>query len=513
MTYTPPSGIKVSAQPHLNLRAEPAVGAGNIIGRLPDGSTWPVVGIARENFDAQSDVLWAQIEFSHPAAATTTDVTPRKVYGFCHSDYVDPYIDPLPDTQQVLPSVGLNLRSSPVFDMAVNNKILTMPGGSIVGVLGGVWENLDPTIGKWWFFVEFEGQRGYAYARFLGNPAGATTAHKALQAGAPMGDNGEIFFTSQVAAKIAESGASWVRINFRLGPRFKDWTETTTFGFSALSRYDIIIDNALSNNLKVLGLLSNEAWNTSNLPGDWQANNAEVAGGNGDNTFIQNFDTQAARVLILHFAGKIEHWQVWNEPNASLTFMYPSNFAWLLRRVYVAARDSGVPNLTIVCGGLHSTHGPDAPALTPANTGADYLRATYTQGRLNADWETIKSTYGSYPLDVIGQHLYIDQWGRARASRIERAVSLVHDAYVAEEGGSTTKTTHVTEMGWSTNRVSESVQAGNLKTAYAKLKRLAYTPRTYWFFLRDEPAANLFHGLLRGDDTQKPSWDAYRGVN
>ena len=511
MTYTPPSRITVRAQPYLNLRQDPVVKPGNIVARLADGSTWPVVGVAREDFDAQSDVLWTQIEFSDPAAAPA-GVTGPRVYGFCHCDFVDPEFAPLPAFQQVLPDEGLNLRSSPVFEQTVNNKILTMRGGSIVRVLGGAWENFDPAIGKWWFFVEYEGQRGYAYARYLADPSSVTLTTKGLQAGAPMGDNGEIFFTDPVAAKIAESGAVWVRINFRLGPRFRDWTETTTLGFSALSRYDVIIDSAIRNGLRVLGLLSNETWNTANLLDDWQANNAEVSGGNGDNTYIQNFETNAARVLIPHFAGKIDHWQVWNEPNASLTSIYPSNFAWLLRRVYVAARESGVPNLTIVSGGLLSTHSQTSTALTSANTGADYLRDTYNQGKLNASWETIKSTYGSYPLDVIGQHLYIDQWGRAKANRIEKAMSLVHDAYVAGEGGSSAKTTHVTEMGWATSMVSERTQADNLSTAYTRLGQLAYTPRTYWFFLQDIPAANLFHGLLRSDGSEKRSWAAYRGV-
>ena len=328
-----------------------------------------------------------------------------------------------------------------------------------------------------------------------------------------MGDQGQIYFTDAVAAKIAESGAGWVRINFRLGPYFQNWTEATTFGFSALSRYDTIIDSARRFNLQVLGLLSNESWNTANLPGDWQANNAEVAGGNGDNTYIQQFETGAARVLIPHFAGRIDNWQVWNEPNASVTYIYPSNFAWLLRRVYVAAQESGVPGLTIVSGGLLSTHSQTSTTLTSANTGADYLRATYQQGKLLAGWEDIKSLYGSYPLDAIGQQLYIDQWGRTKAIRIELAVDFVHDAYVAEEGGSSDKPIHVTEMGWTTAMVNESLQASNLKTAYTKLRGLSYTPRSYWFFLQDIPVANLFHGLLRSDGSEKPSWGAYRDVN
>ncbi len=168
MTYTPPAQIKIAAQPYLNLRREPAVRSGNVVAQLADGSTWPVVGIARQNFDAQTNVLWAQIKFTHAA-------TGQKATGFCHSDFFSPKPDPLPATQQVLPSDGLNLRSSPVFDRAVNNKVVTMRGGSIVRVLGGAWENFDPKIGKWWFFVEYEGRRGYAYSRFLGEPSGAVT--------------------------------------------------------------------------------------------------------------------------------------------------------------------------------------------------------------------------------------------------------------------------------------------------------------------------------------------------
>ncbi len=85
-------------------------------------------------------------------------------------------------------------------------------------------------------------------------------------------------------------------------------------------------------------------------------------------------------------------------------------------------------------------------------------------------------------------------------------------AYVAGEGGTTTKLTHVTEMGWRTDFVSERVQADNLTTAYTKLNQLAYTPRTFWFFLQDIPAASLYHGLLRSDGTEKRSWTAYRAL-
>ncbi|HLF26527.1 MAG TPA: SH3 domain-containing protein [Anaerolineae bacterium] len=166
MTYTPPSQIRVTAQPHLNLRREPAIKTGNVVAQLADGSTWPVIGVARENFEAQSNVLWVQIEATNAA-------TRQKVTGFCRSDFITPRPDPLPASQQVLPAEGLNLRSSPAFSPAINNKIVTMRGGSIIRVLGGAWENLDPRSGKWWFLVDYAGERGYAYARYLGDPTGA----------------------------------------------------------------------------------------------------------------------------------------------------------------------------------------------------------------------------------------------------------------------------------------------------------------------------------------------------
>jgi hypothetical protein len=332
--------------------------------------------------------------------------------------------------------------------------------------------------------------------------------NQGLQYGAVIDDTGNILFTDEAAAKIAASGAGWIRINFRLGNGyFLDWTDTTQHGYSALSRFDTIVTTARNHNLKILGELSNEAWN--GWQSLWQVNNAEVAGGNGDNTYLQQFSRQAAVVLAQHFAAQITDWEIWNEPNQPATYIYPSNFAQLLAHVYTDTRAAGITTVRFVSGGITSIQDNNG-RITAASSGANYLSQTYTQGKALALWNTIKLNTGSYPLDSIGQHIYIDGFAKTSATKIRSALKFMHDAYVQGEGGTTTKKTVVTEFGWSTRNVLEKTQASNLQTAYTEYKQTAYVQNAYWFFLRDEQGPGLYFGLLRPDSSQKPSWNAYQ---
>jgi hypothetical protein len=347
----------------------------------------------------------------------------------------------------------------------------------------------------------------------LGQPRSVAAAppvrqgNQGLQYGAVIDNVGHILLQDEALRLMAQAGAGWVKINFRLGG-FKNWTETTTFGYSALSLYDQIIANALNRKLKVLGELSNEAWN--GLDTHWQGNNAEtVVGGNGDNQYIRDFSQYAAVVLAKHYAGQIDVWEVWNEPSQSATYMYPSNFAQLLAQVYTKTKVAGVTNVRFVSGGITALQ-DSSGNITADSVGASYLRQVYSQGKVLAGWETIRSQYGSYPLDTVGQHIYLDGFGRTSSANIGTALQLLRNAYVASEGGSTTKKTVITEFGWATNNVSEQVQASNLQTAYTTYKQTAYVERAYWFFTRDEPTPRLYFGLLRANSSQKPAWKSYQ---
>ena len=90
--------------------------------------------------------------------------------------------------------------------------------------------------------------------------------------------------------------------------------DPSVVGRIALQAHDQVLAVARANNLQELGLLSNETWHGDQV--EWQANNAETRGGNGDNAYIQAFSQNAAGVLPCYYAGRISAWEVWKEPNS-----------------------------------------------------------------------------------------------------------------------------------------------------------------------------------------------------
>ena len=383
-------------------------------------------------------------------------------------------------------------------------------------------------------------------------PAFAAQSDQGLQGGWAIDDAGNWDFVHGVRRQLPimrDAGAGWARINFRLGGCFSNWTSLGCNGRTALNTYDAVVDAALANNLRVIGLISNESWHGGQDA--WTANNTEVAGGNGDNGYVRAFAGGAAGVLSAHFAGRVGQWEVWNEPNAwtSLdrrgnptggTYLWPSNFAWLLARSYAAIKTAR-PDATVVSGGVlgHDLGGLSTvryvdgmprrvtlrgeragarPTVRIANSelstsscregvtsGAAYLCDTYLMGLSRAGWRS-----GAYPLDAVGQHVYVDQGGTTTVQKLLTYFQDVRNAYAQFEGAGTGKPIQVTEIGWTTSFVSPSVQAQNVATSYEAVRGASYVTRAYWFAVQDVPEADLYYGLVTGDGGAKPAFGAYR---
>jgi hypothetical protein len=356
-------------------------------------------------------------------------------------------------------------------------------------------------------------------------PALAQDEHQGLQAGWAVDDKGNVNFTSSFSLQnrfMHEAEASWIRLNFRLGACFQDWISAGCNGRTALQTYDEVVDIALLNGFQVLGLVGHEAWHGSQQ--DWNARNAEHAGGDGDNPYLRRFGDDAATVLSTHFKDKIRYWEVWNEPNAWTerdeagrpmggSFIYPSGFAWALTRGYEAIKLAR-PDAVIISGGLFGHDLGDAailfsrdPCPTAMPSGADYLCATYEMGLTHAGWQP-----GEYPFDHVGQHLYIDGGSATSEEKLRMYLEEIRDAYLLYEGAESRKTTHITEFGWSTKDLSQQLQAENLMMAFDTFRQVGYVARAYWFHAQDVPEAGLFFGLTEASGKKKRAFDVYQDV-
>ncbi len=327
-----------------------------------------------------------------------------------------------------------------------------------------------------------------------------------IQGGWAIDDNGNYNFPHGVYQQLdlmKQLGATTLRLNFRLGGYYTDWTTPGANGVTALSLYDKIVQKATSFGFNILGLASCETVPASQA--EWVDHNAEVLAGNGDNLFIQAY-ASAVALLADHYKDVINRWEIWNEPNVWTqsstpgvytggSYMYPSNFAWLLTRTYNQVRQAGL-SVRLVLGGITSFDW---------DSGAQYLRSTYQQGITYAGWQS-----GGYPFDAIGQHIYIDQGGSTTASHLSNVLSQVRTAYV--QFASASLSTEITEIGWQTSSVLPSVQAANLKLCYDTCAGLSYVRSFYWFSVQDVPESQLLFGLYAGDGSPKTVLSTYQGL-
>jgi len=329
------------------------------------------------------------------------------------------------------------------------------------------------------------------------------------QAGWAIDDSGNVLITDAVADRMAQSGAGWVRLHFRRGPYNGDES-----GFYA--KYDEIVNRLRARGLQIVGLVTYESW--PGTQSDWCANNWENTGGDGYNAFIDQFGYFFGRVAS-HWQGKIKYWEIWNEPNCysdnpspgvyvGCYFIYPSNFAALLTHCHSQVHFYNSLDVQVISGGLF---GHDIGGFGTGQAGADYLNNTYNIGiNYTGKFAWTMGTYGSYPLDAIGQHIYINQGATVNSTWFGTYLDYVHNVVTSYEGAGSPKKTWMTEFGWATvGGVSETTQNNNISTAFNVANGKSYLKSALQFQMDDNPPGGAYYGLFRPDLTKKPSWTTF----
>ena len=268
--------------------------------------------------------------------------------------------------------------------------------------------------------------------------------------------------------QIKAAGAQWIRVEIP-DPALVDITS--------------LLQQIKASGLKILGLIDGDTY-TGFTQHDWSAGSSEAGGGTGQNAYLDGLIQKFGTVAKM-YSGLIDAYEVWNEPNAWTvapgqggTYIYPSNFAYLLKGVYPLA--AGTP---VVSGGLFQFN--DASGL---HTQKDYMTST------------ISALNGSPAFDFAGIHPYVDSGGHVMDYNVQACINDI--------AGTTGKPLFVTEFGWSSSAVGESVQQSNFGVASNVMRRDYRVPVAIWFKLQD--STNLNYGLLRSDGSQKPVCGAFQ---
>ncbi|MCX7919419.1 MAG: LamG domain-containing protein [bacterium] len=320
-----------------------------------------------------------------------------------------------------------------------------------------------------------------------------------------------ILFNDTKAQRFVSAGAGWIRVELRLAG-YANWNA------ELLSKYSTVFATAKKYGIQVIGLIDYSSVPGSWTQADWCANNYEHTGGDGNNAYIQAY-TETAASLISTYRNQVAIWEIWNEPNCWTNssaggyywggfYIYPSNFAAMLYSVSSAVKlAKGWNDITILSGGLFGHAIGDI--YSADNAGATYLRNVYSMGINHNHWTVYKTLTGTYPLDLIGQHIYIDQGTTTTAAQLHNYLAWVYSAYTTYEGITTNKKIVITEVGWTTSYVDTTVQATNVNLSYLTFNDTPFVQTAIWFQLEDNPAGGMYYGILDSSGNKKSAWSYY----
>jgi hypothetical protein len=315
----------------------------------------------------------------------------------------------------------------------------------------------------------------------------------------PLDDAGNISPTIQPDL-VAETGTGYVRVNFVLGPydspRNADWQ----------NRFDSLIDGLRARDVQIYGLIGHQSVKTplddrcrAGAPND--AADAWIA------EYVENFD-----VIVEHFQDRVEFFESFNEPNNwpkgwQTAWVHPYWFARMLRDIYQRVKVENKRKATLISGPI-LTHDIDG-----GDTGAPYINSTYQHGRSSHGWNEFRAQHGTFPLDGLGFHIYIerepDTAGTDRAYR--RRVDQVWNAFTRHEGADTPKRLFVSEFGWQSAQ-GEDHKARHIETALPLLRNDWRVRLAILFCMQgwDNKTWGIYRPFGLGEADREPAYEVFR---
>jgi hypothetical protein len=307
------------------------------------------------------------------------------------------------------------------------------------------------------------------------------------------GTNGEL---AQELDGMKALGGRWVRVDV-------DWSVIErTQGVYDWSVPDRVIDAARARGMNVLGMLAyTPTW-------------ARVLGGTdksrpADPTNFHRFAGAAAA----HYAGRVQAFEIWNEPNMTMFFQPapdPAAYAELLVGAYDAIK-AVTPDATVVTGGL-------SPAPDSAN-GSTISPNTFLNGVYDAG--------GGGHFDAVGHHPSNYPYSPLRPESVFNynafagVTPVLHQTMVNHADGA--KRIWATEMGApvpytvSGVRTTPEYLATYLTEATNQWRQWAWTGPMFWYSYRDAGTdpnniEDLFGLVTRSFVPKEPAFSSMRAA-
>ncbi|MHB1456932.1 MAG: endo-1,4-beta-xylanase [Armatimonadota bacterium] len=235
------------------------------------------------------------------------------------------------------------------------------------------------------------------------------------------------------------------------------------------SRYDAVVDTALSHGISVYGLI--DYWSEWTKPYTPE----------GISDYV-NY----CKALVGRYKGKIKHWEIWNEPNI---FFWPGPkevYPQLLKAAYNAIKEVD----------------PDAQVLGCSTAGIDssFIKMVMDAGA---------------PFDILTIHPY------RYALDDEQFIKELQDVHkLTEQMDGKPRPVWITEMGWATdipNGITERQQASLLARSYLCTAASQTAENVSWYDFRDDGGSPFYNehrfGVVRSYDfTPKPAYRALASV-